>query len=233
MVFSLSERVSRKGPFYVRSRVGRASYSDCLDFLVRRLSVLPHPLRSLLARQDIKGVYRLFENYGITFEDRSSGIYGIPVRNNVVILRPIKSPDVVSGSLVHFGHPYDFGFNNAENLSNSSVWGKQERGEPTYVGTRKVPCSPAPNGVPLVKLLIDKKKLFEGRNIFLDPESLHTHPSEFGSTFMVFGGIPKEAIERIDEVPYFALPAESKSYSVEEFIRDYERKGVQNAEVHK
>ena len=52
------------------------------------------------------------------------------------------------------------------------------------------------------KLFVNAEKLSKHRNIFLDPESLSLdYEHELGKSFMVFGGIPKECLVRLEDIP--------------------------------
>ena len=48
------------------------------------------------------------------------------------------------------------------------------------------------------RLFIDIETLRQKRNVYLDPESLHITDYEYGYSFCVQGGIPWEAIQRVD-----------------------------------
>jgi hypothetical protein len=48
------------------------------------------------------------------------------------------------------------------------------------------------------RVYVDSSRLKEKRNVYLDPESLAETDYEYGFAFVVYGGIPKNAIDHID-----------------------------------
>jgi hypothetical protein len=60
----------------------------------------------------------------------------------------------------------------------------------------------------LVRIYIDSEKLKKLRGVYIDPESLNATEEEFEHSFMVIGGIPREAIIRAEVVEIPVRPRE-------------------------
>lgn len=63
------------------------------------------------------------------------------------------------------------------------------------------------------RVYIDSSKLSNKRNVYLDPESLHITDYEYDFSFCVKGGVPIEAISRIEVIRARKLPQAERSVS--------------------
>ena len=79
-----------------------------------------------------------------------------------------------------------------------------------------------------VRLYIDSQKLQSVRNVYLDPESLAITDYEYGHAFCVYGGVPFNAINRIDviqaqKIAYSFSDFEGEDSTVEDIEKEIDR----------
>lgn len=155
--------------------------------------------------------------YSYRFEELKERLYNFKKYNSFIKLngsgklKPIIE-EILPDKLVHFGVKKSYfdslSFDNEKNLEELSVWGNSfYEGHPTYLMREEL----TPNEIALkgfwtsnpekgVRIIVDTNELLKFRNVFLDPESLSTcYNDEFGKSFFVLGGIPKESIMSIEE----------------------------------
>lgn len=98
------------------------------------------------------------------------------------------------------------------NLKSNKVFGSGSPDDLTYLQTTDFAVEgyldDEKDGKRYGRIYVDARKLNTKRNVYLDPESLHVTEYEYGSSFCVKGGIPLEAITRIDIIQARKLTAD-------------------------
>lgn len=118
-------------------------------------------------------------------------------KRHKVELRPIETEFLQDLALEHVGTTESL-----QSLTQKGVWGDPSENRPTYLRLKdsntKPNLNPRRTGLP-VTLNIDAMKLSKQRTVFIDPEPLFSNiPSDvLGESFVIFGGIPSEAITEI------------------------------------
>jgi hypothetical protein len=104
------------------------------------------------------------------------------------------------------------------NLVNGVIFGSQEKDTFTYLQTTDFAVEgymdDEEHGKQYGRVYVDSAALLEKRNVYLDPESLHITDYEYGYAFCVKGGVPFNAIKRVEvimakKLPTPALPDDS------------------------
>ena len=97
-----------------------------------------------------------------------------------------------------------------KNLEAGQIFGSAEPDQYTYLQTADFAVEgymdDESEGKEYGRVYVDSSKLSNKRNIYLDPESLHITDYEYGFSFCVRGGVPVEAISRIDVIRAIKLP---------------------------
>lgn len=121
-------------------------------------------------------------------------------------LLPVKNlPD----ELVHITAERVFARN-----ENSDIWGNSDKDSFTYLQTTRYGVEPnifssedlvgaigeyyGERFKRYVRVYIDTRRLLKLRDVYIDPESLNMTEEEFGHSFAVLGGMPREAIVRAE-----------------------------------
>ena len=118
--------------------------------------------------------------------------------------------------------------------STQPIWGIQIQNNPileqTYLQTTDFTVEAFQNndysislgGIPekFYRVYVDTATLLKSRNIFLDMESIDVTPEDFGKSFIVPGGIPKEAIIRAELIEVSPRPLSDFIEDIEEFDED-------------
>ncbi len=121
--------------------------------------------------------------------------YGVSIENEELVLYPIE-PDIAL--LSHFGLMIVKPYNNLRNLREHGVFGCPDSRYPTYLARHGSYISISDTtGFDRLTLIIDKDKLMQKRNIFIDPETIDEDSKmkdKLGNSYLVLGGIPREAI---------------------------------------
>lgn len=91
-----------------------------------------------------------------------------------------------------------------ENLKRGAVFGSAQSSTFTYMQTVDFAVEgymdDETEGKEYGRVYVDAQKLSGKRNVYIDPESLHVTEYEYGYSFCVQGGVPFEAIVRIDVI---------------------------------
>ncbi len=122
-----------------------------------------------------------------------------------------------------------------KNLKVGQIFGSAESGRYTYLQTVDFAVEgymdDESEGKKYGRLYIDSLKLSNKRNVYLDPESLHITDYEYGFSFCVIGGIPIEAISKIDVIQARKLSQAEGSVStnIGEWSDDPEQHMIQQA----
>ncbi len=111
----------------------------------------------------------------------------------------IDTNDLIHRGIISGGN--EVKFDNKENLRKYGVFGSPPITFPTYLMSRKSNVAfYGGNPGEQVIVVVDKPELLKRRSVFLDPESIYLHNNRWtrdkiGESFIIFGGIPKEAIK--------------------------------------
>jgi hypothetical protein len=94
--------------------------------------------------------------------------------------------------------------------SEDGVYGNEEVGKFTYLQTTEFKVegyfdndfSIDLEGKPVdfIRIYLDTQELGKMRKVFIDPESLDATPEDYGKSFVIRGGIPRQALRRIEVV---------------------------------
>ncbi len=120
------------------------------------------------------------------------------------------------------------------NLKNDKIFGPDERDQLTYLQTVDFAVEgyldDENDGTEYGRVYVATNKLLQKRNIYLDPESLHITDYEYGFSFCVKGGVPREAITRIDVIRANKLARKRESIDTSDWPDDAEsaRKQMQD-----
>ncbi len=91
-----------------------------------------------------------------------------------------------------------------DNLKRKDVFGSQESSAYTYLQTPDFAVEgymdDEQGGKLYGRVFVNSKKLAEKRNVYLDPESLHVTDYEYGYSYCVRGGVPLQAIRKVDVI---------------------------------
>ena len=100
------------------------------------------------------------------------------------------------------------------NLKRGMVFGSSDPDQFTYLQTTDFAVEgyidDESEGRNYGRIYADSLKLAKKRNVYIDPESLHVTDYEYGHSFCVQGGLPLEAITRIDVIKARKIPPEEK-----------------------
>lgn len=158
--------------------------------------IAPHPIEQKEV-QDFSYCREAVENLIDAYHKGYIQITNIEGDAFTVEYVPIQDIDPVIG---HIATPAVY----AENI-NKSVWGSEDvqKNKPTYLQTTSFGVEGGLEAhvayyqsSEIIRLYIDTSLLRSVRDIFLDPECIDVTPEEYPHAFMVFGGIPREAIIR-------------------------------------
>jgi len=129
-----------------------------------------------------------FKDYGINFD----------VKSREITLNPINPRIISDQYLIHRGRIRRKYFSNIENIRVLKIFGDPGTMSPTYMSPITSIAAPYNRilGRPNVTLLVEKNSLIQLTHIYMDPEMVYRPMTtdRLDSAFIVFGGIPREAI---------------------------------------
>ncbi len=177
----------------------RIGVQDATCYLKAPLGLIERALREGLDTPRYKGFLEMAkQKFGAKIEGQNA--YLCPVTPITQMKSDFNYPDL--NYLSHLGMIVN-GSDNIENLRNQGVFGNPNSARATYLA--RLGVSPTTCGNHDVVLSVDKTRLMEKRNIFIDPETiggnqlLKGYPvEEVGDFYFVLGGIPREAVTHIN-----------------------------------
>lgn len=188
-----------------------------------------HPLYAHHANRNREGVLATLDRYGFTFGEEGISLSVIADADAIPTTHIQKrnrgaSADIFTSDVrvLHIGpvaHHNGTSYNNRALLRDEGIWGDKEKW--SYVASRNVSTGSLHEDHAFVALYIDKNILVDMRDVYLDSEGIATQ-SEFGHTFKFKGGIPKEAIKKVEllenELGYPKFSASPNRMKVDAFI---------------
>ncbi len=229
---------------YAYNKKSLGDYSDegFFDFIqdnfYLKSSPMKHPLFFDLILKNRNKMISLLDAYGFVFDDNSVDLK--PIQGDVILPLCIDGENsfisenmFTDGTrtvfsyteLIHLGkldcNSFYKKYNNHILLKEKGIWGDEEGW--TYVASNYI--HPSRQDWKSMLLYIDRDILLEMRDLYIDPAGIN-RPYEFGKAFMFKGGIPKEAINKIEVLnvdakernPDFVNPI--ATLSLDEFFQD-------------
>ena len=121
-----------------------------------------------------------------------------------------------------------------QNLKDGAIFGSPQSDQFTYLQTTDFAVEgymdDESEGKEYGRVYVDSQKLSGKRNVYIDPECLHITDYEYGFSYCVKGGVPAEAIIRIEVIKAKKLPRKQVDIDMSDWPDDVDLEMKKQAE---